>query len=326
MKFSSTLLSTIAILAGSTNSLIAGCENYVQAHDNCGTSGVAVSFNLSPAITLGEVNVLLNSLKSSGIKPATFFLNPGANNLGPAMLVQQCQIAKAIIADKHEVQCGSYSGRPASTMTDAQYQQDLIKFNSWLSACANTKATVVLGADGMKKSEAQIANGLGMDVALWNLDPRDYAQLNAAALQKSLNAEITRYATTYREQRPSTVVIFSDKTARDAKNSISAIAGDLKSLGPFVTQSSCKTTCTARADGMCPDISEPNYILNTWKSATPNFEDMSAKCGVIDNSTIGPDPKNDDGQSTAPVNVDKSSAASTFALSAFVFALVAFFM
>jgi hypothetical protein len=287
-----TILRTAALLSsmlGMSLSMTPGCENYAKAYDNCGMKGgAAVSFMASPALNMADIKSALTALNATGIKPATFFLSPGANGGGPAMLVQQCDIAKAIIAQGHEVQAKSYSGRPLSTMTDQMFKSELQMFNSWLLKCVNMTAKVVIGADGMKVSQAQVANTLGMQVSFWNLDPQDYKFTNGTGLAQSLDAEIARYKNTYHQQRPSSVVLLSDNTLKNAALTFPLIASSLKGLGDMTTQSVCAESCDARDNGLCPDISEPNYILSSWRA---NDGSIPAAPGVCDKpGALNPNP------------------------------------
>jgi peptidoglycan/xylan/chitin deacetylase (PgdA/CDA1 family) len=134
-------------------------------------SCIALTFDDGPSAT---TPTLLDRLAAAGA-PATFFV------LGPNADARP-DLLRRMVAEGHELGNHTWTHRVLTALTPDDVRDDVVRTNLEITGAGGTPALLrpPFGVTDARVNE--VADGFGMQVALWNVDPQDWKTTDPAVI------------------------------------------------------------------------------------------------------------------------------------------------
>ncbi len=175
---------------------------------------IALTFNISWGDT--KAIPILDELKNSGIKNATFFLSGSWAERHP-------DIVKRIIEDGHEIGSLGYNYENYTKMEDAKIRRDILKAQEVFNKMGIKKVTLLRAPTGQfNKNVLKIADTLGYTFVHWSIDSKDWKN---PGVEEIVSNVVTK------TKGGNIVLLHASDSAKQTEKALPVIIKELKQKG-----------------------------------------------------------------------------------------------
>lgn len=160
---------------------------------NCGPgfgNRLAITFDDGP--TPGVTERVLAELKKRDLR-ATFFMIGSKVKASP-------DLAKRVLGEGHEICNHSYTHPKLDSLSEDRIREEILRCQDAIMTATSFTPVWLRPPYGAFRGKAHIAQDLGLGIAYWSIDPRDWAQPGAQRITDTITAQ----------SRPGSIILCHD--------------------------------------------------------------------------------------------------------------------